>query len=123
MTDGKAVNGEKNPTKLLNYVSDNFENIFVGFGTDHDYNMLEILSSKINDSYYYVDNIENTGLVYGEIIHSILYKSLSKIVLKIENGEIKYDSPENIFYKNVKNKIQFNIVDSFILNKHGTIQT
>jgi len=49
-------------------------------------------------------------------------KQLMKIYRKIENYEIKCDSPENIFFKNMDNSILFDIPDSFVLNKHGHYQ-
>ena len=50
--------------------------------------MQTLASTK--DSYYFVDEIENTGLVFGEIIHSILYKALENIEITVHHGEI-YD--------------------------------
>ena len=68
----------------------NINNIYIGFGEDHNANLLQTLGENSKDSYYFVDEIENTGLVFGEIIHSILYKALENIEIIVENGEI-YD--------------------------------
>ena len=44
-------------------------------------------SSSVNN-YYFIDVLENSGLVYGEIIHNILYASLKHVELIIVNGLI-----------------------------------
>jgi len=49
-------------------------------------------------------------------------KKLMKVYNKIENNTINYDSPENIFYKNMDNNILFDIPNSFYLNKFENLQ-
>ena len=93
LTDGIATKGESNPKELYNLMlnnTQNINNIYIGFGEDHNANLLQTLGENSKDIYYFVDEIENTGLVFGEIIHSILYKALENIEIIVENGEI-YD--------------------------------
>ena len=93
LTDGIATKGESNPKKLYNlmlYNTQNINNIYIGFGEDHNANLLQTLGQNSKDSYCFVDEIENTGIVFGEIIHGILYKALENIEIIVENGEI-YD--------------------------------
>jgi len=40
--------------------------------------------------YFFIYDIENCGLVYGEIIHSLLYPCFTNITISVENGSI-YD--------------------------------
>jgi hypothetical protein len=88
MTDGIITSGSTNIKTLLQSVPKDCQNYFIGFGADHDFALLQQLASINNGSYYYVDKIENAGLVFGEIIHSILYTALRKITIKVTNGEI-----------------------------------
>lgn len=88
MTDGNITEGEKSCDKLYNLVNQEYNNIFVGFGQDHDAILLQRLASKKNGSYYFIDKIENAGMVFGEILHSILYTVLKDTIISIENGEI-----------------------------------
>jgi hypothetical protein len=101
MTDGEATSGNtchKDLKKLLNpYVS----NIFIGFGINHNYFLLNSLSSDINNHYYFIDKIENNGMIYGEIIHNVLYKCLTNINITVNNGLI-YDYKNNIWLNNIK---------------------
>jgi hypothetical protein len=46
------------------------------------------LSSKKKGDYYVIDKIENGGLVFGEIIHGMLYKAMTNIKIKMKNATI-----------------------------------
>ena len=46
------------------------------------------MSSKNKGDYYVIDKIENGGLVFGEIIHGMLYKAMTNIKIKIKNATI-----------------------------------
>ena len=88
LTDGNSTKGEDSPTILRSIVEQDqdkdksINHIFIGFGRDHNAYLLQTLASK-KDSYYFVDEIENTGLVFGEIIHGIMYKALENIEITI----------------------------------------
>ena len=88
MTDGEITEGEEDPNKLKQLIMIDIDNIFIGFGEEHDTFMLKTLSSCRNAEYHFVDNFENTGLVYGEIIHNIIYTSFENMYISVENGEI-----------------------------------
>jgi hypothetical protein len=47
-----------------------------------------------------VDKIENAGLIFGEIMHSLLYPALKNINITIENGEI-YNYKTNTWSSNL----------------------
>ena len=86
MTDGDANVGcfdVKGLRELIDY--ENTNNVFIGFGADHNSRLLSGIS---NNSYYFIDNIEKAGLVYGEIVHGILYKSFTGVEITVENGQI-----------------------------------
>jgi hypothetical protein len=103
MTDGQATSGSKNNILLKNILiveSTNINNYFIGFGLDHDACLLNYISNSKNSSYYFIDAIEKAGLVYGEILHDILYRLLSDVQIIVENGSI-YDYKNNIWVKNL----------------------
>ena len=94
MTDGEVTAGNGNPDVLSEIVDRSVTNAFIGFGIQHDTVLLNTLGSGKNSGYYFVDKLENCGLVYGEILHSILYKLLDDVVISVENGLI-YDFKNN----------------------------
>ena len=88
MTDGEDTCGNSS-NNLIQYLNPNITNIFIGFGNEHDSYLLTSLSDSIvNGKYYFIDKIENSGLVYGEILHSIVYKLLKDVSIFVENGLI-----------------------------------
>ena len=94
MTDGQVTKGSADHTQLASLVDPNYSNIFIGFGIDHDAELLQALAANTNSACYFVDNIENTGLIYGEILHGILYTALYNVKIEMQHGEI-YDYKTN----------------------------
>ena len=93
MTDGDITQGNECEKHLKTLLNPTATNIFIGFGIDHNIKVLSELgggndtSSSVNN-YYFIDVLENSGLVYGEIIHNILYASLKHVELIVVNGLI-----------------------------------
>lgn len=104
MTDGNANIGIINPDTLSNLIIESISNIFIGFGKDHNSEMLRKFSKRKNSEYYFVDNLENASLVYAESIHNILYGSLQNVEFHILDGQL-YDYETNkwtsVLYENV----------------------
>jgi len=94
MTDGEPTIGQNCKHKLAELVDENFANIFIGFGLDHNAVLLNKLSEKKNAEYQFVNDMENTALVYGETIHRFLYPALSNVEIRVTNGLI-YDWQTN----------------------------
>ena len=94
MTDGDATTGETLPIKLKEYVSPLVSNIFIGFGIEHNAYLLKELACDNKNNYYFVDALEKAGLVYGEILHSIIYRVLENTNISVVNGLI-YDWKKN----------------------------
>jgi hypothetical protein len=88
MTDGEATAGNTDKTYLQTLVKSDIYNAFVGFGANHDSQLLNILSQHTKSAYYFIDALEKSGLVYGEILHYILYKLITDVVIEINNGLI-----------------------------------
>ena len=96
MTDGDATSGSKDYEVLRQHVDRSVKNAFIGFGIEHDANLLNLLGGTANSSYHFIDKLETAGFVYGEILHEILYKSLKNGELVIKNGLI-YNYKSNLW--------------------------
>ena len=96
MTDGEVTTGEKSAEILSELVDRTITNAFIGFGIEHDADLLGTIGTGEKTNYYFVDKLENSGLVYGEILHDILYKFMTNVRLTVQNGLI-YDFKKNIW--------------------------
>ena len=94
MTDGDATCGNTDHNVLKGLVIPHIENAFIGFGINHDSALLTHISDYKNSSYHFIDAIEKSGLIYGEILHGILYKYLTDCEINVKNGLI-YDYKKN----------------------------
>ena len=94
MTDGTPTSGETKTHILAGAVNDSFINLFIGFGENHNAELLRQCSSKKQASYLFIDNAENTAMFYGEALHQILYPAITNLRICIENGSI-YDWKTN----------------------------
>ena len=88
MTDGEITQGETNYDNLRALVDTEITNAFIGFGINHDATLLNALSIGSNSNYYFIDKLENASLVYGEILHGIIYRFLTDVVITISEGLI-----------------------------------
>jgi len=98
LSDGEATVGETDKATLATMVSEEYPNIFIGFGEKHDAVMLQTLCGKKYGEYRFIDKVENTGLVCGEIAHHLLYGAVRDAEIRIENGQI-YDWKTNEWTK------------------------
>jgi hypothetical protein len=94
MTDGEATEGSTNVDVIKTKIHTVVPNVFIGFGMSHNASMLSSFGSQGRNSYYFIDILEKSGLVYGEILHDILYKVLQNCVVELQNGYI-YDWKKN----------------------------
>ena len=111
LTDGLPTAGDTNVSRLIKKqieksktstpTQQDNNHIYIGYGEDHNGNLLQSISfSKKNGYYYFVDKIENAGLIFGEIMHGLLYPALKNINFAVENGEI-YDYKTNTWSSNL----------------------
>ena len=96
MSDGNVTAGNENHKYLrekINLLAELYPesistNTFIGFGDEHDSKLLKSLGDIPKGEYYFIDSIENAGMVYGEVLYNSLYENINKLVIKVENGEI-----------------------------------
>ena len=88
MTDGVISQGVTNHKILSKLIDQDIINVFIGFGFDHDSSVMNALSDGPNSSYYFIDKLENAGFVYGEILHGVVYRFLTDVVITINEGLI-----------------------------------
>jgi len=93
LTDGEDTSCNTNQT-LVSHVTDNYKNIFIGFGVNHNSELLEMFTTNSNNEYRFIDKIDNSGYVYGEIIHNLLYTFVDNGCISVLNGLI-YDWKTN----------------------------
>jgi uncharacterized protein YegL len=94
MTDGVATTGEIRPYLLTKLINSSIKNIFIGYGEEHDGDLLESFTNIPDTHYYFIDKTEKCGLVYGEIIYDIMHILFEKCILSVENCLI-YDYKKN----------------------------
>ena len=104
MTDGAPTAGITDENKLASMVNDSFSNIFFGFGLDHNPQLLCKCSARKNAQYGFIDNIEQSGIVYGDIIHGILYPALHEVRICVENAKI-YDWTTNAWVHELRESL------------------
>jgi len=98
LTDGQITQGDTSASKLIERICGSpraptphvmGKNIFIGFGADHNSDILEELAEGVpRGTYYFVESFENAGLAYGEVIHDHLYEYARNITITVHNGEI-----------------------------------
>jgi hypothetical protein len=90
MTDGEPTAGIREKELLNSIINTKFNNIFIGYGKDHNSWLLKKFAENKKTEYHFVDNFENTGLVYCDAIYKVLFPAIEEIKITVENGEI-YD--------------------------------
>ena len=100
-TDGKPNVG-KQSAKGITDKNPKGKQIYIGYGSGHDSKLLQDMSKIVKGEYHFVDNIENAGMVYGEIIHGLLFQAVKNIKVTIKGAEA-YDFQNNIW----SNEINF----------------
>jgi len=96
MTDGEVNEGSNCIELLKSLVLDDIMNAFIGFGIEHDAVLLNAIGSVGKSSYHFVDKLESAGFIYGEILHSVVYKLLTNTEIILKNGLI-YDYQNNLW--------------------------
>ena len=100
MTDGRPNIGNTSAIGI-NVNNPGGTQICLGYSTDHDAVLLQKMTELSAGSYHFVDSIENAGMVYGEIIHALLYAAVKDISVRVRGAEV-YDFTTNSWSNTVK---------------------
>jgi hypothetical protein len=100
MTDGQPNAGKTSAEGIVEN-SPGGKQIMIGYGTGHDATLLQKMAELTDGSYHFVESIENAGMVYGEIIHGLLYVAVKDINVTVKGAEV-YDFTKNEWGKSVK---------------------
>lgn len=87
LTDGDDTCGNCLSSLKENLCND-YKNIFIGFGKDHNSIILNTLASNNINEYRFIDKLESAGLIYGEIVHNMFYMIYENTQIEIKNGKI-----------------------------------
>ena len=112
LTDGEDTRGNTNDS-IVSEVSQEFKNVFIGFGTTHNSVLMEEMTNGVINDYRFIDKLESSGLVYGEIIHEILYSAIESISITVNNAEI-YDWRTDTWEKQIGfHSLPYNVEKTF----------
>ena len=120
MTDGNPTKGIKSKKGLIENMNLRMNHIIIGFDIDHDGNLLNDMARVSSGYYYYIDTIENAGMVYGEILDKILSKTYKNITIT-SNSNIT-DTPTNQveFYDKHSNTWSSDVLIDFLHSDEET---
>jgi hypothetical protein len=90
LTDGEITEGSRKVSHLRELASHVDKNIFIGFGLEHNSLLLNSLLCSPADEYRFIDSFEHTGMVYGEILYSVLFGVFDDVIVGGDGVEI-YD--------------------------------
>jgi hypothetical protein len=90
LTDGNATEGNVNNDYLVSLLPKGCEVFCIGYGKDH-------CAKLLNDcgEYYFVNDFEITGKVYGEIVFAMLYVALTDITIIMKDSAKIYNAFTN----------------------------
>lgn len=94
LTDGCDTCNRNVYPELEKIITTEYDFIAFGFGKEHDVKALTIMGKNANCQYGFIDELENAGLVYGEYLHTVLYRLINNITITLKDGEI-YDWKTN----------------------------
>lgn len=100
LTDGHATIGHVNSNTITSQVKEILD-VFpgtslscIGYGTDHNVDLLNDLSVMKGGSYYVVNNGSDVPIVFGDILGGILSCSAQRVTIYLENvDDIKSNYP------------------------------
>lgn len=93
LTDGQPNEGKVSAAGIV-HENPGGKQFYIGYGLDHDSNLLQRMCDLTKGTYSFVESFENAGMVYGEIIHSIMYDAVKNITVTVTGAEA-YDYTKN----------------------------
>lgn len=96
LTDGITNIGLTRPADILELVTNTIEKFTgtsiscVGYGTDHNVELLQSISTEGGGSYYVVNNLEDVACVFGDILGGLISCSAQQMTVSMPLGtEVK----------------------------------
>lgn len=106
MSDGDATNGITDIPELIKLGNDKYSNIFIGFGSSHNYKLMKNISDVTNGEYQFIDDFENTSLIYGQAIHQFLYPCMKNVVISADDDTSQiYDWKKNVWTNSIHERM------------------
>jgi uncharacterized protein YegL len=102
LTDGDITAGSHDNNYLYSLVSKKCKNVFIGYGINHNSTLLNCLSQNKGDQYRFIDALEKASLVYGEVIHDILYRALEDVIVSTDEETEMYNYLTNTWVKKLE---------------------
>jgi hypothetical protein len=97
LTDGEPTSGICNVDDLVDIVRDSCSYHFIALGNEHNDNLMYKLGHKnCYTSNWFIDDIEHTGNVYGEIVFNELHRVYYDNVIHVTGGKV-YDYTKGEF--------------------------
>ena len=87
LTDGKPTSGVTDKDKLGAILDQSYKNILIGYGVDHNMELMMELGGNDARNYYFVESAENAGNVYGEIIYGVLNEAMTEVAMESDDLE------------------------------------
>lgn len=96
LTDGDATVGEHDPAKLSELIPNSVSFHSIALGKYHNSDIMYALGHRTPyTSNWFINELEHTGNVYGEIIFNETHRVLNSVVIRVNNGRIfNYSSGE-----------------------------
>lgn len=89
ITDGEPTSGITNNAELIGLVENDHIYHFIALGQDHNSRLMNGLGKKTSTCCdWFIDDIEFTGNVYGEILFNETNRVLDQCVIHVNNGSI-----------------------------------
>lgn len=96
LTDGNANLGLIRPSDIIDLVRNTINKFSgtsissIGYGTDHNIELLQNISTEGGGSYYVVNNLEDVATVFGDVLGGLVSCSSQQVRVNLPNGvEIK----------------------------------
>lgn len=89
LTDGDSNVGQNSPNILAELIPNGISSNFIALGQDHNVDLMYALGHKNEQtSNWFINQLENTGSVYGEILYNETHRVLYDTKIKVTNGQI-----------------------------------
>ena len=125
LTDGEPTDGFTKVEKLVSMVTLEQSQHFIALGNRHNADLMQKMGNKNRfTNHWFINELEMTGSVYGEIIFNELNRRYEDCVIEVQNGMI-YDYYNGCFvekleignlYNESKKNYHLQIIDSENLN-------